>query len=44
MAAYLNRPRPGRQMVVYTVSGEVPAEMTASADNWRLSWGDSVEG
>ena len=41
---FVSRPRPGRQMVVYTVSGEVPAEMTASADNWRLSWGDSVEG
>lgn len=41
---FISRPRPGRQMVVRTVSGAVPAEMTATADNWRISWGDSVEG
>ncbi|UCC68962.1 MAG: GNAT family N-acetyltransferase [Armatimonadota bacterium] len=41
---FVSRPRPGRQIVVSTVSGEVPAEMTAESDNWRISWGDSVEG
>jgi len=41
---FISRPRPGRQMVVLTVSGEVPAEMIATPDNWRISWGDSVEG
>ncbi|MFB3881419.1 MAG: GNAT family N-acetyltransferase [Armatimonadota bacterium] len=41
---FVSRPRAGRQMVVLPVSSAVPPEMAANAANWRISWGDSVEG
>jgi hypothetical protein len=40
---FRSRPRPGRQMVVRPVSDLVPAELIARPDNWRISWGDSVD-
>ena len=40
---FISRPRAGRQMVVRTENGVVPTEMTATPDNWRISWGDSVD-